>query len=131
MIVRIWLCDGEKSTMHESWPACGGSTSVGTIEADGSVEKSRSRAIGVSNAIVCREDQWGGVRVAISSSQRPSASGLIGRLNEVATLSIASAASSAHRSIQLSRSPVVGIAGPLRGTGDEASFDDNLHLLPW
>ena len=29
----IWLCAGEKSTMQESWPACGGSTSVGTTSA--------------------------------------------------------------------------------------------------
>ena len=51
-IVRIWLCSVEKSTMHESWPACGGSTSVGTTLLRGPVvEKSRSRATGASNTI--------------------------------------------------------------------------------
>jgi len=35
--------------MHESWPACGGSTSVGTTRLRGAVEKSRKRAIGPSN----------------------------------------------------------------------------------
>ena len=47
--------------MHESWPAWGGRTSVGTTRLR-ETEKSRSRAKGASNAISCGVDHDGGVR---------------------------------------------------------------------
>ena len=55
----IWLCVGEKSTMQESWPACGGSTSVGTTFAFEPSEKSRRRATGHSSTISLGECQRG------------------------------------------------------------------------
>src|SRR5579859_8296241 len=36
--------------MQESWPACGGSTRVGTSPVPSDVEKSRSRAIGADHS---------------------------------------------------------------------------------
>src|ERR1700729_1722079 len=53
--------------MHESWPACGGSTSVGTTCARLRLEKSRSRATGVSNMILFGLDQVGRRRLTISA----------------------------------------------------------------
>src|ERR1700716_1302652 len=57
--------------MQESWPACGGSTSVGTTPrlAPGG-EKSRRRAIGASNTTSFGEVHEGGRRVAIKSNHR-------------------------------------------------------------
>jgi hypothetical protein len=55
----IWLWVGEKSTMHESWPACGGSTRVGTTSAVEPAEKSRRRATGHSSTISFGECQRG------------------------------------------------------------------------
>ncbi len=45
--------------MQESWPACGGSTSVGTTFLLRVVEKSRSLATGASNTILLGELQVG------------------------------------------------------------------------
>ena len=48
-IVCIWLWRGEKSMIDEWWPACGGSTSVGTsrrLRPVGEVAQRRQRAVG-------------------------------------------------------------------------------------
>src|ERR1700690_1767042 len=69
-IARIWLCSGEKSTMHESCPACGGSTRVGTTPLRAPVEKARSRATGASNATSLGEVHRGRRRVVADDHQR-------------------------------------------------------------
>src|SRR5690348_3373520 len=56
--------------MHESWPAWGGSTSVGTTRPRPETEKSRSRASGASNTISCGVVQAGASRVVAVISQR-------------------------------------------------------------
>ena len=70
----IWLCVGEKSTMQESWPACGGSTSVGTTSAVEPCEKSRRRATGHSSTISLGECQVGRSRRPASVHQRRTSS---------------------------------------------------------
>src|ERR1700729_2403623 len=55
--------------MHESWPACGGNTSVGTTRRL-ETEKSRSRASSCSNTIPCGVAQDGARRSAVSATQR-------------------------------------------------------------
>ena len=55
--------------MHESWPACGGSTSVGTTSARLRPEKSRSRATGVSSTILLALDHVGRRRLTTSAHQ--------------------------------------------------------------
>src|ERR1700757_5280355 len=60
--------------MHESWPAWGGSTSVGTTRRPPDTEKSRSRANGVSNTISCGVVHEGAFRVVAVSIQRGTSS---------------------------------------------------------
>src|SRR3954453_20077188 len=55
-----WLWPGAKSTTCEEWPACGGSTSVGTTEASASAgEKSCTCANGVLSTVRCGRGQAG------------------------------------------------------------------------
>ncbi len=69
-IVCIWLWSGLKSTMQESWPACGGSTSVGMTRSVAPSVKSRRRAIGHSRTISWGVDHSGLRRVATSDQKR-------------------------------------------------------------
>ena len=55
--------------MHESWPACGGSTRVGTTCLRLRDEKSRSRAIGASSMIRLGVDHVGRRRLTTSAHQ--------------------------------------------------------------
>ena len=61
--------------MHESWPACGGMTSVGTTSAGAPPEKSRSRLSGVARTISCGVCHRGLRRVVVSAHQRIMSSG--------------------------------------------------------
>src|SRR5689334_4492020 len=63
--------------MHESWPAWGGSTSVGTGPRAREVEKSRNRATGVSKMILWGVVQDGGRRDQVISSHRGTSSASI------------------------------------------------------
>ena len=56
--------------MHESCPACGGSTSVGSTRLRPPAEKSRSRATGASNTTSLAELQRGGRRSVADANQR-------------------------------------------------------------
>src|ERR1019366_4348815 len=56
--------------MHESCPACGGSTSVGRTRLRRELEKSRSRATGASNTTSLAEPQRGSRRSATAVHQR-------------------------------------------------------------
>jgi hypothetical protein len=59
--------------MHESWPACGGSTSVGTTSDGEAGEKSRNRVSGVRRTIRWRVAHFGGRRsVMICHHRMPS-----------------------------------------------------------
>src|SRR5437588_30596 len=62
--------------MHESWPACGGRTSVGTTPRR-VLEKSRSRASGASSTISCGEAHSGTWRRTTWFHQRTWSSGSI------------------------------------------------------
>src|SRR5436190_6564318 len=54
--------------MHESCPACGGSTNVGTTGAAPGAEKSRKRASGASKTSSCGDVQQGRRRVPACTS---------------------------------------------------------------
>ena len=56
--------------MQESWPACGGSTSVGTTSAGRAGVKSRRRVSGLRRTMRWREAHCGGRRSAINCHQR-------------------------------------------------------------
>src|SRR3954452_14423878 len=65
--------------MHESCPAWGGSTSVGTTPSPAPSEKSRRRAIGVSSTTWLGSDQPGLRRRVVADHQRaPSCATLAG-----------------------------------------------------
>ena len=70
--VASWLCSGEKSTIDDECPACGGSTSVGTTSAARSAGAvtSRSTAIGVLNLIPAGRCHRGGRRSSTVLHQR-------------------------------------------------------------
>src|SRR5689334_19918689 len=100
--------------MHESWPAWGGRTRVGTTRRR-EVEKSRRRASGASNTTSCGVVQAGLRRSVAVVSQR-------GKSNAVGPRSTAAdqhlpklSRVAAHPSIQLSRRPEPRLVGA--GTG--------------
>src|ERR1700759_3844090 len=100
--------------MHESWPAWGGSTSVGTTPRRVDVEKSRSRASGVSNTIVCGVVHAGACRVLAVSIQRGTSSATGPRWSAAAQHLPRPSKVAAAPSSQLSRSPEARLG---EGTG--------------
>ena len=69
-MVRIWLWCVLKSTMHESCPACGGRTSVGTTSLGEAGVKSRRRVSAVRRTIRWRVAHLGGRRSVMICHQR-------------------------------------------------------------
>src|SRR5437763_16396495 len=111
--------------MHESCPAWGGSTSVGTTRLR-ETEKSRRRASGVSNTISCGVVQDGFVRVVAVAIQR-------GRSNAVGPCFSAAVQHlprpskvAAAPSSQLSRSPEARLGEGTGGHCGTALTDDLL-----
>ncbi len=101
--------------MQESWPACGGSTSVGTSPARVEVEKSRSRATGASNTISCGVVQVGARRFLASSNQRGSSATPGPPDRALAQQSTVPVKAISQASSQLSSRLAVLIAGVLAG----------------
>src|SRR5215475_1317916 len=91
--------------MQESWPAWGGSTSVGTTRLRPATEKSRSRISGVSNTISCGVVQEGACRVVAVSIQRDRSNAAGPRSSAAAQHLPRPSKVAAAPSNQLSRSP--------------------------
>src|SRR3974390_1011752 len=99
--------------MEDSWPAWGGSTSVGTTRRR-EVEKSRRRARGASNTISCLVVHDGACRVVGVISQRGRANA-VGPRGSAAVQHLPSPSRvTAAPSIQLSNSPEARLG---EGTG--------------
>ena len=94
--------------MQESWPACGGSTSVGTTPRAPAAEKSRSRASGASNTSSCGEDQPGRRRSPATVIQCPTSNGQGATRMPARTQSVTPPAVAAHASTQVSSNPSNG-----------------------
>src|SRR5690349_14654928 len=102
--------------MHESWPAWGGSTSVGTTRLR-ETEKSRRRASGASNTISCGVVQEGLRRSVVVVSQRGK-SNAVGPRCHAADQHLPKLSSvAAYPSSQLSRRPEPRLVGA--GTGGQ------------
>src|ERR1700694_195738 len=98
--------------MHESWPACGGSTSVGIRPLVPDVEKSRRRATGVSNTISCGVVQAGALRAAVSSNQRGRSSAPGPCATAAVMQSTAALIATAQPFVQLSNRGEAVVGGP-------------------
>src|SRR5947209_6374541 len=102
--------------MHESCPACGGRTSVGTTALLAPAgEKSRRRAIGASNTISFVEVHDGARRLAISSSQCGTSNGAGDPVSAAAKQSASPSSPTDQPSSQLFSSPEVNVVGPSAG----------------
>src|ERR1700752_5298763 len=111
--------------MHESWPACGGRTSVGTTRRR-EAEKSRSRASWVSNTISWGVDQDGARRSAVSAAQR-GRSNAAGPRSSAAVQHLSSPSNAAApASSQLSRRPEAMLGA---GTGGHCGTTVIFDLL--
>src|ERR1700733_5045904 len=114
--------------MHESWPACGGSTRVGTTRRL-EIEKSRRRASGASNTISCGVVQAGGRRSEAVANQRGRSKAVGPRSTAVFQQSPAASIAAVQPSSQLSKSPEVSPIGATGGHCVTAFIFDLLAKL--
>src|SRR5450755_4670202 len=112
--------------MHESCPAWGGSTSVGTRPRGLAVEKSRSRATGASKMISFGLAHLGGSRVVMRFHHLGRSCGPTSPLSVAPTYSPMPRSAIDHPSTQLSSSP-----DEVGGAETEARGEGITVLPPW